>query len=55
MSDKSQWQIFDILAIAGFILQSANVQSQDEDRELLKTIIENQNKIMSMLEQSKSV
>lgn len=68
MNDKNQQLDFlDFITIISFCIQLSNVQKnakqlsnddimhelQVQDEKFLKTIIENQNKIMSMLENSK--
>lgn len=69
MSDREQLPFLDTLALVSFILQLVNMELnasqssnddifkelQKQDQEYLETIIKNQNKIMSMLEKSKSV
>lgn len=69
MSDRGQLPFLDTLALVSFILQLVNMELnasqssnddilkelQKQDQEYLETIIKNQNKIMSMLEESKSV
>ena len=63
-SDENQFGFLDILAMVSFCIQINNAQKnakqlsnddimeelQKQDREYLKTIIDNQAKIMSMLE-----